>query len=411
MSPYARKMRLTEIDALELVLTAGCNLRCSYCYQNDKKARSMEWSTLRASLDVLLRSSANDVQILFIGGEPLLEFPLIEQAVSYVAARRRAEMNVRYNIITNGILVTDAHVEFFRTHRFAVQLSFDGVPEVQDLRGRGTFGRLDALLDRLRAAAPEFVARQLAVSITLLPETLKWFPSSVAYFYEKGIEDLRISAALKQTGPWPVDRIEELDRVFSEVFDLSVRHYRRTGKVPLEVFWRRDEMDGTSTGEGPICAVGGARKLAVDVDGSALGCAAFATSYQTFPTVFLRSRIEALRLGHVDDARLADAFTRLADSARATGLFTDKGQKYSAYGRCGECRYLSSCSYCPVSIGQYGGNEDPRRVPDFLCAFNLVTNKYRERFPWMSPTMEAMLAMAPAPSIHPALQELFFGGA
>ena len=61
-------MHLDRISALELILTAGCNLRCSYCYQTDKQERSMEWSTLRSAADRLLASSAREVPGLFIGG-------------------------------------------------------------------------------------------------------------------------------------------------------------------------------------------------------------------------------------------------------------------------------------------------------------------------------------------------------
>ena len=40
-----------DISKLDVVLTAGCNLRCSYCYQNDKKPKRMDWETLQASAD------------------------------------------------------------------------------------------------------------------------------------------------------------------------------------------------------------------------------------------------------------------------------------------------------------------------------------------------------------------------
>jgi hypothetical protein len=35
-------------------------------------------------------------------------------------------------------------------------------------------------------------------------------------------------------------------------------------------------------------------------------------------------------------------------------------------------------------------NRDRRRVPDFVCAFNLVTLKYRRRFPVMPDPMASL---------------------
>ena len=42
---------------------------------------------------------------------------------------------------------------------------------------------------------------------------------------------------------------------------------------------------------------------------------------------------------------------------------------------------MTTCGVCPVSIGHQPGNTDPDRIPDFLCAYNLVSLKHREQFP------------------------------
>src|SRR5262245_50046688 len=62
-----------DVRRVEVVLTASCNLSCGYCYQNDKKARRMDWDVLRAAADLVLSSNRSQVGMLFIGGEPLLE--------------------------------------------------------------------------------------------------------------------------------------------------------------------------------------------------------------------------------------------------------------------------------------------------------------------------------------------------
>jgi hypothetical protein len=128
----------------------------------------------------------------------------------------------------------------------------------------------------------------------------------------------------------------------------------------------------------------------VDVDGQIHGCAAFTESYQKFPAPFLRQTVESIRMG---DFRAADFRQRLAaypDAARSAGIFHDKHDKYSAYGKCGECRFLDSCTICPASIGHIPGNTDPRRVPDSLCAFNLVSLNYRDRFPIQPTPLEVL---------------------
>jgi uncharacterized protein len=393
-----------HVRVLELVLTAGCNLRCSYCYQNDKKARSMEWDTLRASLDLLARSRDQKVQVLFIGGEPLLEFPLIERAVAYFNQIRPAGLSVEYDVITNGTLMTREHIDFFIAHDFNVQVSFDGVSAVQELRGKGTFAVLDRLLDGLRVQRYDFFTRKIRVSLTLLSKTVAWLADSVDYFLGKGVQTILISPGFTAQPDWSVEQIEDLDRAFERVFHACLRHFHLTGEVPLAVFQKGVKDDLLDPASMAMCNVASGQKAAIDVDGQVLGCVTFAESYQTFPTMFLRNRLEALRMGDVRDSRLAERMTAYPAAAQAAGLFTGKHKKYSSYGYCGECRYLHTCGICPTSIGHQPGNTDPDRVPDFLCAFNLIALKYRERFPRMPSARDILLGLAPIPELTRALE-------
>jgi len=401
-------MRLEQISALELILTAACNLRCSYCYQTNKNARSMQWPAMRAGLDLLLASTATNVSVLFIGGEPLLEFRLIERAVTYLDKMRRPNMRIRYTVITNGTLLGDEHAAFFASHDFELQISFDGVTDAQDLRGPGTFTDLDTLVDALRERNPDYFARRVRVSTTLTPQSIVWLADSIAYFCEKGIREVRVSPDFT-TRDWCTERITELDRAFARVFDTVVTHYNRTGHIPIGL-WRNTSTPARSASTGPICSVATGSKLTIDVDGNTVACVALAPSYQSYPTIFLRDRAEALQFGHVESAALSDTFATAPAAARASGLFHNKSGKHSSYGRCADCQYVSRCGYCPVSIGHQRENDDPNRVPDFICAFNLIVNKYRDLFPRMSATAQAMRTIAPAPSLAPDVARVLFGG-
>lgn len=381
-----------ELQRVDVVLTAGCNLRCGYCYQNDKKAQSMDWETLRASADLLLGSRRAEVRMLFIGGEPLLEFPLIRRAVEYIEAARPREQTVRYNIVTNGTLLREEQAAFLVEHGFDVQLSFDGVPSAQDLRGPGTFAILDALLDRLLEQHPAFVTEKLTVALTLLPSTIPSLADSIEYFLRKGVQEIAVSPALTHH-PWRYEMMAELDAQFARIFRTSLRRYRRTGEVPFQLF-RRERNSAERPQSVSMCGVAQGETPAVDVDGQVHGCLMFVDSYQKFPTKFLRTRLEAMRMGDLRDPQLPERLAAYPAAAAAAGIFHDKQDKYSSYGRCGECRYLGTCGVCPVSIGHQPGNTDPNRIPDFQCAYNLVSLEYRDRFPFQ-PTVREQLSQGP----------------
>jgi sulfatase maturation enzyme AslB (radical SAM superfamily) len=373
-----------DVDSLEVILTAGCNLRCAYCYQNDKKPRRMSWPTLRDALDLVVRSANSRIDVLFLGGEPLLEFPLIRQAVEYVRATQGPDKTVTFSIVTNGTLLGEEEAELLAAHDFDTYLSFDGVPAAQDLRGPRTFPVLDALLDRLACDRPHFLRERLTVGLTLAPATVRHLPESIAYFLRKGVAKIAMSPIVTHDPSWAPEKIAVLEDAFAEVFRICLRHYKRTGEVPLEMF--RKSGDGADTDrhrprEGLTCSAPTGRVLAVDVDGQVHGCAVFIESYQGFASPFQRVRVDALRMGDFRAREFPQRLAMYPGAARQTGLFHGKRDKYSSYGRCAECRFLDECSVCPASTGNIPGNTDPRRIADFPCAYNLVALKYREKFP------------------------------
>jgi len=375
-----------SIRALDVVVTAGCNLTCSYCFQNDKKAKSIDWEALRSGIDLLMRSRDREVRLGFYGGEPLMEFPTIRRAVEYAEQSRPPEKRVRYVIITNGTFLDDSVADFLAFHDFEVRLSFDGVPAAMRLRGRGTFEQLDGLLDRLRDRHPRFYRRNLSINLTMAIPAMGHLADSIAYFLRKRVREVAISMVETQASLWKRPMIDALDRQFARIHRMCVRHYLRTGETPLQNLVRNAPATEHAPRDRAMCGVGQGEVLALDVDGKVYGCATFAESFQTFRSDFLKSRLETMRLGNPRERGFRKRLAMYPQAVAEARIFDAKQDKHSSYGRCGECRFLETCQVCPMSIGYLPGNTDPDRIPDHLCAFNLISLKYREKFPLTRPT-------------------------
>ncbi|NNE07642.1 MAG: radical SAM protein, partial [Gemmatimonadetes bacterium] len=221
-----------SIKRLTLVLTSECNLRCDYCFENDKKSGRMDWATLRSAIDLGLRTRQPAIEFSFFGGEPLLEFDLLRRAVLYAESRRSASKQVSYGIITNGTLLSPERASFLARHEFRTLLSFDGVPAAQELRGKGTFEKLDRTLDHLRAQHSAF-HDSLSVSITATPDTVRYLAESVAYFLRKRIRDINMSPIITHAAEWTVERIREIDEQFARITDMALDEYRATGETSI----------------------------------------------------------------------------------------------------------------------------------------------------------------------------------
>lgn len=382
---------LGRVRTLEVILTANCNLRCSYCYQNAKQARRLEWGTLRAALDVLLASAQPEVSVVFLGGEPLLEIPLIRAAVEYVRSRALAGKRVRYSLSTNGLLLDDEALDLLDRGRFEVQLSHDGVPAAQDFRGAGTHAKLDALLTTLAHERPRFWRDRWSVALTVHSSNLKYLAESVAYFIEKRVKRIVASPLHTHDAGWTDAHKVELERQFARILERSLDHYRETGEVPFEGFRQIGQKSPVGSGRRSMCGVARGEAIAVDVDGQVNGCATFLGSYQALPTELLRGGVSAMSMGDVRSPSFATRLAMYPRAAAATGLFDRKQDKRSSYGHCGECRHLGECSVCPTSIGHIPGNVDPDRVPDHACAYNLVALSCKEKFPVQRGPLDRLL--------------------
>jgi radical SAM protein with 4Fe4S-binding SPASM domain len=395
---------VSKVRALNVVTTASCNLNCAYCYQNAKAARRMDWDTLRAAVELLMRSRQPEVRLVFSGGEPLLQLPLIRRAVDYAESIRHPDRRFRYVISTNGVLLDGAAVDFLAARQFDIQLSFDGVRGAQRFRGARTFPVLDGALDRIRRDHPAFYDDHLSVSLTLTSASTPFLADSVAYFMRKRVKEIAISPTLTHDDGWRKGHIRGLDRQFRRIFKASLTHYLASGEVPVVMFRRSRGASGPRPRRLTLCGVGRGEVLTVDVDGQVLGCVTFADSMQAIGPGLLRESADAMRLGDLRDRRLDARLKRFPEVVQAAGVFNRKHDKYSSYQRCAECEFFTECGVCPASIGHIPGNSDPDRIPDSVCAYNLVAHRYRQRFPATPDPDDIVSGRAPFMSLMREMQ-------
>jgi len=122
--PPAREIK-ADITSVSLNMAQGCNLRCTYCFAGEgdygKKAMMSAATAVRA-LELLARGK-DRFQVLFFGGEPMLNFAVIEQVVAWCETQTT---RFTYSMTTNGTLLTGEKLAWLREKGFAITLSYDG---------------------------------------------------------------------------------------------------------------------------------------------------------------------------------------------------------------------------------------------------------------------------------------------
>lgn len=148
-SPPPRLVKRSGIRHLELMVTHACNLRCRYCYGSlaaegwqeaphlygaDRSGMSLE--TALKGVDYLLAASGKlqDLSVIFFGGEPLLELPLMERVAAHVRAKEaETGKKVDLSLSTNALLLQDQRVVDFLVHnQVGCQVSIDGPQALHD---------------------------------------------------------------------------------------------------------------------------------------------------------------------------------------------------------------------------------------------------------------------------------------
>jgi len=133
-----RKWYLFAGSNLHIVsMTSRCNHRCIYCFMNpkrrDSKGNDMDEDTAKAVVDFIFQSPSKWITIEISGGEPLLNFPVIEFLVDYSnKVNKRFKKDLRHTIVTNLSVMDEDMLKFFIKNRINISTSLDGPKELHD---------------------------------------------------------------------------------------------------------------------------------------------------------------------------------------------------------------------------------------------------------------------------------------
>lgn len=173
-----------------VLLTNQCNCTCPYCFE----ARDPERMNLQTAKDVvsfLQLSQDKSLGFTFFGGEPMLEWeniivPLVEWA------EQTSPIPIRFNMTTNGTLLTSERLDYLLKHKIQFMISMDGDRETQERgrpmrNGESSFDRLMSILPELLEKKPQQVFR-----VTLTPKLCRNLSHDILFFEKIGCKNLGI---------------------------------------------------------------------------------------------------------------------------------------------------------------------------------------------------------------------------
>jgi uncharacterized protein len=275
----------------------------------------MTWKTGKEVLNWYLRDASEDtktVSLTFFGGEPLLEFTLIQQMVEYGnELAYKLNKKIEFGATTNGSLFTEKVAKFWKEHKLSLLLSVDGAPITQNSQritknGKDSSKLIEKAFPLIRDAVSDCVVR-----LTVTPENADLLVENLEYLYERGFRSfahypveegwnkqtlLVLDRAYRNSANWYLQKLLSGVRIFMGLYTLIARRIIEWNKMTPEQRAAPDAPCGAGKGY-----------LGIGVDGTIYPCHRF-VSLDNFAGRF--------QLGHIQkgiEHRTRNQFVRITN--------------------------------------------------------------------------------------------------
>ena len=195
-----RKSFLRDFTTLHMmVITLRCNQRCEYCQvscaEENAHAYDMGIEVARHVVNMIFSAPTTNPKIEFQGGEPLLNWPVIEEVVTYAEqCAKSLGKKVEFVICTNLTLITEEQLYFCRDHHVSISTSLDGPQHIHDAcrktkLGKGTY---DLFLEKLQLARKILGYRGVDALMTTSSASLDHLQEVIGEYVRLGINGIFI---------------------------------------------------------------------------------------------------------------------------------------------------------------------------------------------------------------------------
>ncbi|MGC1376221.1 MAG: radical SAM protein [Anaerolineales bacterium] len=272
---------------LTMVVSRDCNLRCKYCYADggayQKERMRMSKDTALQAIDLFLNSKDGFrfQEIVFFGGEPTLNLPVIQSVAEYVEnlfASGKIAHRPEMGMVTNGTRITDEFCELVEKYGLQVTISLDGPPEVNDslrfdVGGHGAFSAIAQGIRKLQQATGGLEPRMIECTVTNKHlESGMTYDFLVKYFIDTfGIRQHHIVPVCD----WNESRLELSE---AEAVEWETAMYTRfvealaEGNLQVTKLGIRAVRMLNSKKFNPFLCIAGFTSITVDADGSIYPC-------------------------------------------------------------------------------------------------------------------------------------------
>lgn len=185
--------------------TSGCNLNCTYCYQDIRKDICEKQYLTPENWAVMYNYFIKEIEkynikyfvVSLFGGEPMYNDKMC-QTIAYDLRKLENKfplLKVQMVLITNGTLFNEDNVEFYLKNIDTIQITIDGIKQIHDkyrihTDGSGSFDEIIRGLQLLKDKSKQIDgAAEICLRVNVNNDTVENAKELVDYLVNIGISD------------------------------------------------------------------------------------------------------------------------------------------------------------------------------------------------------------------------------
>ena len=367
-----------------VVVTLRCNTTCVYCHASranmDQVETDMSKETAEKTVDRILQSTNPNVTIEFQGGEPLVNFPVVQHIIEYaLEANKKAGKTLEFTMVSNLSLMDDEKLAYLVGKKVQICTSIDGPEHIHDKQRK--LPKLSAHKEAthwIRRINEEYEKMGLDPSLyhveALLTTTRDALPAW------KEIVDTYVSLGCKALFLRPLDpfgfadrttgRVEYPRQEYMEFYRSAVDYMLELNKQGVQILERFAAIFLTKIlgGEDPNfldirnpCGAG-IGQVAYNYDGKVFTCDEGRMLHEMGDSTFL--------IGDVRTTSYRDLMGH--ETVRALAIASN----LDAQPDCVNCTYQPYCGVCPVHNHKTQGTIFGRMRESSLCSVHKGVQDY-----------------------------------
>ena len=344
--------------------TEDCNMRCKYCYEINKRKKSIDFDKCKKFIDLILsdedylgeipkdtlKAINYGLIIDFIGGDALMNVDICDKTLSYLVFKlnttntkraRQWRTTWKCSISSNGTLFGNPEVRAFLEkwkNNISIGVSIDGCKEIHDMnrimaytdKDGNEVGSMDIILKNWEWYKKTFPENSEATKATCSRANIPYLYDSLVFMHEKlGLKYIFQNFIMEDTGCTEED-YEELRKQMQKCSDYVYEHRNEMYWSMLDKMFlcnkAKYDKNHWNTGK---CGSGVMPTLAID--GNIYPC------FRWLPHTQQTDKV--MCVGNVDEGFIhKENFKAVREGCKRKNCTKDP--------KCLTCEYEEACTYC-----------------------------------------------------------------